>query len=179
MRNQWLAVKRLLRTILLGVLPLLFLATLSLGAEMRIFVPSYEGEELAKVREWEKTWVGKKVDKTNVDQVKDFLLEPHVRIIKDPMYMNAKEYWFVIRPYEEGKYSKGQMEMTKKYAPAKFDSTGDNLVDYGKIAGFPFPEPKSGVEVAYNYDAQSRGDSRWWYSIGSVVDPRTGFCRDA
>jgi hypothetical protein len=177
MRNQWLAVKRLLRTILLGVLPLLFLATLSLGEEMRIFVPSYEGAELAKVREWEKTWVGKKIDKTNVDQVKDLLLEPHVRIIKDPMYMNAKEYWFVIVPYQEAKYSKGQMEMTEKYAPAKFD--GDNLVDYGKIAGFPFPEPKSGIEVAYNYDAQSRGDSRWWYSKGCVVDPRTGFMRDA
>jgi len=177
MKKQRLEIKRLLRNILWGVLPLFFLTTLSFGEEMRIFVPSYEGEELARVREWEKTWVGKKIDKTNVDQVKDFLLEPHVRIIKDPMYMNAKEYWFVIVPYQEAKYSKGQMEMTEKYAPAKFD--GDNLVDYGKIAGFPFPEPKSGIEVAYNYDAQSRGDSRWWYSAGAVVDPRTGFCRDA
>ena len=177
MRNQWLEVKRFLRTILLGVLPLLFLATLSLGEEQRIKVPSYEGAELSKVREWEKTWVGKKIDKTNVDQVKDLLLEPHVRIIKDPMYMNAKEYWFVIVPYQEAPYSKGQMEMTEKYAPAKFD--GDNLVDYGKIAGFPFPEPKSGIEVAYNYDAQTRGDARWWYSIGSVVDPKTGFTRAA
>ena len=55
----------------LGVIPLFLtfvvciaFSALSLATEMPLYVPSYEGEELAAVREWEKTWAGKRVDKT-------------------------------------------------------------------------------------------------------------------
>jgi hypothetical protein len=147
-----------------------------MASDMRFFVPAYEGDALNKVREWEKVWAGKKIDKTNVDQVKDFMLESQVKVIKDPEYMNAKEYWFEIVPYQGATYSKGQIEMTKKFAPvARLD--GDMLVDYKNMAGFIFPEPKSGIEVMYNFDMQTKGDSRFETPDGYVVEPRTGIAR--
>ena len=177
MGNRWVGT-RLVKNIFLGCLFLLFLASSTPGEEKRILIPSYEGEELAKVRNWEKTWAGKKVDKTNVDQVKDFLLEHQVKVLKDPQYMNAKEYWFEIVPYKQSQHSKGQVEMTKKNAPvARLD--GDVLVDYTNMAGFIFPEPKSGVEVAYNFDMQTKGDSRSEVTDGYVVEPRTGIARQS
>ena len=47
-------------------------------------VHMYQGEELEKVREWEKTWVGKKIDKNNIDQVKEFLSEQFYGIYSQP-----------------------------------------------------------------------------------------------
>ena len=161
----------------LGVLLLCIPATL-VGAEMRVLIPSYEGDELARVREWEKTWAGKRVDKTNADQVKDFLFDEQLKVLKDPEYMNAKEYWFEIIPYRQAQFSKGQIEMTRKCAPlAKLD--GDELVDYKNMSGFIFPEPKSGIEAALNFDMQSKGDSRSEITDGTVVEPRTGLERQS
>jgi hypothetical protein len=61
------------------VATLLLLITISgffcFANEVIFPTPSYEGEDLAKVREWEKTWVGKKITSEDVDQVKDFLHE--------------------------------------------------------------------------------------------------------
>ena len=37
--------------------------------------PAFEGAELEKVREWEKTWAGKTINRENVDQVKEFVPE--------------------------------------------------------------------------------------------------------
>jgi len=158
------------------VLSLLFCASLLPAEETRLFVPSYEGDELAKIRQWEKTWAGKRIDTTNADQLKDFLLPIQLQVLKDPKYMNADEYWFELVPYRQASYSTGQMEMTKKCAPiAKLD--GDLLVDYRNMAGFVFPEPKTGVEAMYNFDMQTRGDSRQEVPDGYVVEPRTGICR--
>lgn len=36
------------------------MASLGLAAGVRFPTPSYEGEKRAKVREWEKTWMGKR-----------------------------------------------------------------------------------------------------------------------
>ena len=56
------------------VMVCLFLTVSSSSAQgVKFPTPSYEGEELTKVREWEKTWVGKKVSTANIDQVKDLL----------------------------------------------------------------------------------------------------------
>ena len=167
-----------LKTLVTVLAVAMLLPMLVYGEEMRILVPAYEGDELAKIREWEKTWAGKKIDKTNVDQVRDFLFEEQVKVIKDPEHMNAKEYWFEIVPYQKAQYSKGQIEMTKKNAPlAKLN--GDELVDYKNMAGFIFPEPKSGLEVAYNFDMQTKGDARSEITEGYVVEPRTGLVRQS
>ena len=44
-----------------------------LAADLNFPVACYQGDELAKVREWEKTFVGKKITAANVDEVKEFL----------------------------------------------------------------------------------------------------------
>ncbi len=159
------------------LITLIFVSSFAAAAEMRFFVPSYEGDGLKRVREWEKIWAGKRIDKTNVGQVKDFLLESQVKVLKDPAYMNAKEYWFEIVPYRRAVYSRGQIAMTKKNAPvARLE--GDMLVNYRNMAGFIFPQPKTGIEVMYNFDMQTRGDSRWEIPEGYVVEPRTGLVRE-
>ena len=48
---------------------MVFMPRLLCAEEVVGFASCYTDQELAKVREWEKTWVGKKIDNTNVDQV--------------------------------------------------------------------------------------------------------------
>jgi hypothetical protein len=140
-------------------------------------VPSYEGEELAKVREWEKTWAGKKITIENVDQVKDFVPEGVYMGIKDPGIFGAKDIWFEIVPYKPYKLSKGVIEATQKYSPESKLDDKDMLVSYGTVAGIPFPQPKTGIEMAWNFDSNTRGDSHFEIQFGTVVDCKSGFER--
>jgi hypothetical protein len=59
-------------------------------------VAMYQGEELEKVREWEKTWVGKRINQENIDQVKDFLSEQFYGMYSKPEDWGAEELWFEI-----------------------------------------------------------------------------------
>jgi hypothetical protein len=145
---------------------------------MRYFIPSYEGEDLAKVREWEKEWAGKRVDKTNVDQIKDFLLPSQYNIMKDPQFLNDDIWWFDIVPYKTAGLSKGQMEMTRKHAPIAQVGEDEKLTNYEDMAGYIFPDPKTGVEAAYNFDMFTKTDSRFEKPCGSVIEPRMGFDRE-
>ena len=149
--------------------------------------PSYEGEELAKVREWEKTWVGKKVTTADVDQVKELLPDAVYQIMKNPKDFGAEgDMWFEVVPYREYKVSPGLIESTQKYAPqAKLDENLD-LMNYGKIAGIPFPQPdtsdpvKAGTQAAWNFDAYTHGDcNRINNKPANIVDCRTRMERSA
>ena len=63
-------------TIISGLFLLLYLICLSSHAEqIRYPVPCYEGEELDKVRQWEKKWVGEKINSMNIHKVKEFVPE--------------------------------------------------------------------------------------------------------
>jgi hypothetical protein len=151
-------------------------------------VAMYEGEELAKVREWEKTWAGKKVNQDMIAQVKDFLSEQFYEMFSKPQDWGAEELWFEIVPYRQILPTPGQIAMTKKYAPtAKLDpnprkgfwddGVGPNEFlmgwETGDQAGFPFPFPESGVEVAWNLESVTRGDEKAFDRNGVVVNPRT------
>jgi len=169
------------------VLFFLLVNTLAVYAqEVKFPTFSYEGEELAKVKEWEKTWVGQKVTAANLDQVKDLLLEPLCTIMKNPKDFGADEVWFEVFPYRPYKVSKGLIESTKQYAPqAKFDES-KSLVNYGSIAGIPFPQPDlsdpvlAGTQMAWNYDAYTHGDSTYCFNgPATIVDCRTGLERSA
>ena len=149
------------------------------AAEVTFPTPSYGGAELAKVKEWEKTWVGKKVTTENVDQVKEFLHEAVYKAMKDPSIFGAKSLWFDIVPYRPYDVSKGLIDATKKYAPAGKLDEKENLVGYGDVAGYPFPQPKTGIEMAWNFDSNTRGDSNYLFHGGTVVDCRTGHEREA
>jgi hypothetical protein len=131
---------------------------------VRYPIPAYEGEELAKVREWEKTWVGKKIDASNVDQVADFLPKGWVTVMKDTGTWRTDGLWFEIAPYQPFKPSPGFIEATKRHAPlAKekgFVGKGnDELVTYTTEAGYPFPDPKTGLEVAWNMHFQNEAET--------------------
>jgi hypothetical protein len=148
--------------------------------------PSFEGDELAKVREWEKTWAGKKVTSSNVDQVKDLLPDPVYNIMKNPKDFGADDIWFEVVPYREYKVSKGLIESTRKYAPQnKLDETL-SLVNYGQVAGIIFPQPDlsdpvvAGTQMAWNFDGYTHGDSSYIInSPANIVDCRTGLERSA
>ena len=151
-------------------------------------VPMYQGEELEKVREWEKTWAGKRITPENIDQVKDFLSEQFYGMYSKPEDWGAEDLWFEIVPYQQTLPTPGQIAMTKKHAPtAKLDPNprkaywegeiGPNeyLVGWetGDQAGFPFPFPESGTEMAWNLESVTRGDEKSFDRLGVVVNPRT------
>ncbi len=46
--------------------------------------PAYTSQELKKIRKWEKKWVGKRIDQSNIEQVSEFLPESQVEIYKNP-----------------------------------------------------------------------------------------------
>ena len=159
----------------LPVLMLLALPFVVSAAEIQFPVPPYTPEEMAKVREWEKTWVGKKVDASNIDQVAQFLPEGFVSLFKNQAQWGAppEGFSFLITPYKPAGVTPGMIEATKKYAPlVKTDANG-RILNYAEIAGVPFPNPKTGLEVAYNFESNTRGDtyhSRW---TNPVINPRT------
>ena len=70
-----------------------------LAADLNFPVAIYQGDELAKVREWEKTFAGKKITAANVDEVKEFMPGEPVRIMKDTEKWG--ENWFIIAPYQD------------------------------------------------------------------------------
>jgi len=134
----------------------------------------YQGADLEKVREWEKTWVGKRINKDNIDQVKEFLSDQFYEMYKNPADWGADEIWFEITSYKQMLPTPGQEAMTRKFAPtATFDpnprkafwegGVGPNEFlkgwDTGDQAGFPFPFPKSGLELAWDLESTTHGET--------------------
>ncbi len=140
---------------------------------------SYEGESLQKVRQWEKEWAGKKITIENVDQVKDFLHEGVYLAMTKPETFGAKSLSFSIVPYRPYTVSTGLVAATKKHASSSKLDDERMLVGYGDVAGVPFPQPKTGIEMAWNFDSNTRGDSHQEIGTGTVVNCRTGNERKA
>ena len=64
-------------------------------------VRGWNDEELAKLREWEKEWVGKKIDASNFDEVKQYFPDTwteHGLVTKSDTW---GEYHFFIAPYKQ------------------------------------------------------------------------------
>jgi len=159
----------------LFIIALVLTAPVMTGAREVVFpVSAYTPDELASVREWEKTWAGQKIDKNNIDRVAEFMPASYVEIYKNPQEWGGppEGNYFHIVPYRQIVETKGMIAATRKYAPLVKTDTGGKIVNYAEIAGFPFPAPKTGLEIAYNMECQTRGDTydmRW---RGGVVDPR-------
>ena len=157
------------------VMMLSVMSVLAGAAEVTFPVPAYTQEELAKVRQWEKAWTGKKIDKTNIDQVAQFMLESYVGLYKNPEKWGAppEGLYFYVVPYAQIIETTGMIEATRKYAPlVKTDAEG-KIINYTEIAGFPFPSPKTGLELAYNTECQTRGDTNDTRWTGAVIDPKS------
>jgi hypothetical protein len=158
-----------------------FMSSPGLATEVNFPIPSHQGAELTKVREWEKTWVGQKVTTANIDQVKELLPDAVYHIMKHPKDYGAEsDFWFEVVPYQEYKVSPGLIESTKKYGPqAQLDENLD-LMNYGKVAGIPFPQPDpadltmAGTQAAWNFDAFTHGDGNHITNKpANIVDCRT------
>jgi len=147
-----------MRYLVAGALPacilILIMSFAAQADEVRYPVPCYEGEELAKVREWEKNWVGKRITKENIDGVKEFIPETFYSVFTNPDW--GGDYWFEIEPYRQMVPAKGDIALTTKYAGTCTVDDNDNMLNY--IGGIPFPHPKKGIEIAYNFDNRNWGD---------------------
>jgi len=163
-------IRRLMINYYFTITALLFvtLSTSVYSEEVRYPIPCYEGKELEKVREWEKKWVGKRIDSSNVDEVKEFLPETLYTLTKDTGKWG--ESWFEIVPYREYKMTAGTIEATKKYSPDCRIGEQEELLNW--VAGYPFPEPKMGIEIAWNFYSQTRGDTQLTYAPAYIVDGR-------
>jgi hypothetical protein len=172
-----------MKRVFIAILCCLALSAVSLSeavsGEVKFPTPSYGGQELEKVRQWEKTWAGKKITTENVDQVKDFLHEGIYKAMKEPENFGAKSLWFTVVPYRPYNLSKGMIEATQKYAPESKLIDEDSLAGYGEVAGIPFPQPKTGTEMAWNFDGNTKGDSHEEDAYGFVANCRTGQERTA
>ncbi len=138
-----------------------------LAADINFPVACYQGDELAKVREWEKTYAGKKISAANVDEVKEFLPESFYNLMKDTKRWG--EWWFVIVPYQEVPYSPGYIKATKEYYGQSKINASDEIENW--TAGVPFPDTKdNGLEMAHNFRCRSYGDAYKNRDDGYIVD---------
>jgi len=127
---------------------------------------AYNEDEIKGVRVWENKWVGKKVDASNVDEVKDFM-----PLSMYDLYKNTKKWgktWFKIVSYKPYIPSPGMINMTKNHAGKA--KTGDKGELLNWIAGVPFPHPQNGLEVAYNFRNNNFGDSQQTIDDGWIID---------
>lgn len=153
----------------LGAVVLALIAASSAPAkELQYPSACYQGDELKKVQEWEATWVGKKIDKSNVDQVKEFLPESFYATMKDTAKWG--DSWFEIVPYRFISPTPGNIELTKKYyGQAKLGPQGEIL---GYVSGVPFPDTKDPTEMAHNFRTRSFGDDYYNHDTAWIVDGR-------
>lgn len=153
---------------------LLLFPFLAYADELNYPVAAYSEEELAKVREWEKEWVGKKIDKSNIDQVAEFMPESYAGIYKDPDKWGAgtEGLYFTIVPYRPVMETKGMIEATKKYAPLVKTNPDGTIENYAEIAGIPYPDPKTGLEIAWNFDSNNHGDTAHYQRDGPNINPK-------
>jgi len=135
----------------------------------------YEGEELQKVREWEKKWVGKIINHTNVDEVKEFLPESFYMVHKNHDEFGPNE--FTIAPYKQLIPPEGHSEWTRKGAGKVSVDKNGYLHDF--VSGCPFPEPTEGIHLAYNYECRAVWDERLqWMDRMYLYDHRRESTRD-
>jgi hypothetical protein len=151
-------------------------------------LPCYQGEKLNELRNWERTWAGQRINQDSIDQVKAFLSEEYYQVYKNPENWGADELWFSIIPYEQVLPTPGQIAATRKYAPhARLDNAPrkaywkggigpDEFLsgwDTGETAGFPFPFPASGLEIAWNLDSVTHGDTKSYKRESALINTRT------
>jgi len=150
----------------------MFCAGPVMAKEIKYPVYSFTEEELAAVRAWEKEWVGKKIDSTNVDSVKDMLPPSNYDFLKNAEQWGAS--FFEIVPYEPYPFTPGKVKFTKQ-GNAKVDANGI-LTDY--VAGVPFPEPKTGMEIGWNFWTWNRFDMSERKAYGYITDGRLKYDRN-
>ncbi len=148
----------------------------SAAEEATFPVSTYSKAELAALRAWEKKWVGQKIDKTNVDAVAEYLPKAYVGVYKNPQKWGVpedKKLHFTIVPYKTVMPTSGRISATKKYAPTVTVGEDGFIENYADIAGVPFPDPETGLEVAWNFDFNTHGDTSCYIKHAPNVNPKS------
>jgi hypothetical protein len=144
------------------------------GANEWLVPPAFEGEELEKMREWEKTWAGKTINRSNVDQVKEFVPEGVYEVMTDSTKWGDFDFSFIVLPYKTFKPTPNMIKYTNEFSPLAKLGQDENVENYHTMAGVLFPKPKTGLEIAWNFFVWSRGDEFIRpKGRGSPVDVRT------
>jgi len=136
---------------------------------------AYSDAELAKVREWEKTWAGKKITAANVDQVSQFMPDTLVDIIKNPDKWSGppEGYFFTIRPYEFISETPNFIAASKASAgKAKLAEDG-SIENLAELAGRLFMDPgEDAMKMAWNFEMQNRGDAYTYRKYSPNINPK-------
>jgi len=167
--------RKLKQTPMLIVLALMACASTGQAAAAEVIIATaYTPEELAGVRAWEKTWAGKKIDRSTVDQVAQFMPESYVGIYKNPEKWAgpAEGYYFYIEPYQQCPPTRGVLEATHTYAPTVKTRPDGAIDNYADVAGIPYPDPKTGLEMAWNFDFNTHGDTYKYRKWSPNINPR-------
>jgi len=110
--------------------------------------------------------VTKRYDSTNVDEIKDMLPEITYDFVKHPEKWGP--FFINLTPYEKYPGPKGYAEATEKYkGTCKVDEQG---LLRNWWAGTPFPEPKTGWEVIWNFEKKAMGDDIESPYVNAVTD---------
>jgi len=140
-------------TVIRALVLLFITGTVLQAEEIRYPVACYDTGELEKVRQWENVWSGKKINGETIDNVRDFVPDSLYGIIKDRDKWG--DIWFEIVAYRQILPSPGDIEFTLK-GVCKLGPGGELL---NHVSGVPFPNPKTGIEIAYNFDNVNQGDN--------------------
>lgn len=168
-------IKKMLPAFLPGIAAVLLFLTAwaipSPAEEVTYPIPAYTQSELEKVRDWEKTWGGKKITPENISEVKAFIPENLYNVIIDTQ--KWKDSWFEIVPYRTYHPTKAEIRFTR--AGKCVIDENENMKNY--VSGIPFPNAKTPLEMVYNFDNFNHGDSSYDLSTGPIVDGRRGYDR--
>ncbi|RJP17360.1 MAG: DUF1329 domain-containing protein [Deltaproteobacteria bacterium] len=143
--------KRLLYLLISSVVVLMFVGS---------FCTAYADElESQKDATFQKSYlkgeIKYKVDKSNLNKYKDKLTLGLAEIIRTWDYTaNVYETIHDYTPIQE------YIDSTEKYKGSARVNKKGGLENY--TAGLPFPDPKTGIEVMYNYEYKYSGDDFWW-----------------
>jgi len=152
---------------------LCFLLAMQAWAQDNQFpVAAYSGPELEKLQQWEAQWAGKKIDRTNIDQVAEYLPGTLIKLYKDQATWQAPEdnFYFMVAPYKRIVETQGMIAATRKNAPLVKVNDKGLIENYADLSGMPFPNPKNGAEIAWNYDFNTRGDSSQYRRYTPTVE---------
>mgnify|MGYP001815882952 CR=1 FL=1 len=143
------------KLILLGIFCVMLSPLSVLAAELEYPVASYQGDELTKVQQWEKTWAGKKITSASVDEVKEFLPQTYYDLMKNTDKWG--ESWFEIVPYRQVPVTPGNIKYTKQYYGQPKTGPEGELLNY--VTGVPFPDTTVALEMAHYFRTRSFGDA--------------------
>ncbi|MBD3322653.1 MAG: DUF1329 domain-containing protein, partial [Chitinivibrionales bacterium] len=123
-------------------------------AEEIVPASCYTSEELQQVRRWEQRWTGRRIDRKNIDPVADLLPASYVGIYKNPGTWGGPDegLYFYITPYRPVRETAGMYAATRRYAPHIALKPDGFISNYENAAGRPFPNPRSGLEIAWNFE---------------------------